>query len=323
MTDTSALILIRRLRIQNANAISGPLSWGFPSPSAFMGFAHALQRRLRDSVPVRFGGVGVVCHEFEPQVSHGSLWRPRTFNLTRNPVGKDGSATSMVEEGRAHIELSLVLELCGEMLEDEIEALKELLPVTIQNMRIAGGSVLPPDHASSLIEWHEWYDTEDSNQDAFRKLRRRLLPGFALVQRDDLLAAHLDEMRHDAPESTVLDALLDLSRVNIRPEMRGTDDVAETQWHIERKPGWLVPVPVGYAGISALYDGGIVANARDDVTPVRFVETLYSLGEWLGPHRLTQLDQLLWRTESDPENGIYLCRNQFGELAEPTPASTT
>ena len=37
-----AVLLLPRLRVQNANAISSPLTWGFPPPSAFTGFAHAL-----------------------------------------------------------------------------------------------------------------------------------------------------------------------------------------------------------------------------------------------------------------------------------------
>ncbi len=46
VTDPEALLLLPRLSIQNANAISSPLTWGFPSPGAFTGFVHALQRRV-------------------------------------------------------------------------------------------------------------------------------------------------------------------------------------------------------------------------------------------------------------------------------------
>lgn len=46
MSDISALILLPRLKVQNANAISGPLTWGFPSPTAFTGFVHALERKF-------------------------------------------------------------------------------------------------------------------------------------------------------------------------------------------------------------------------------------------------------------------------------------
>ena len=46
LIDAGGLLILPRLQIQNANAISGPLTWGFPAPTAFTGFVHALERRL-------------------------------------------------------------------------------------------------------------------------------------------------------------------------------------------------------------------------------------------------------------------------------------
>ena len=40
-------ILLDRLKVQNANAISG-FTWGFPSITHFLGFTHNLQRKLND-----------------------------------------------------------------------------------------------------------------------------------------------------------------------------------------------------------------------------------------------------------------------------------
>ena len=86
MTDTAALLLLPHLRVQNANAIQGPLSWGFPSPTAFLGFTHALERRIHDRFGITFGGVGIVCHRFEPQVFFPPGRRHQVLRLTRNPV---------------------------------------------------------------------------------------------------------------------------------------------------------------------------------------------------------------------------------------------
>jgi CRISPR-associated protein Csy2 len=71
-----------------------------------------------------------------------------------------------------------------------------------------------------------------------------------------------------------------------------------------------VPLPVGYGAISPLYEAGQVANARDDQTPFRFVECLYSLGEWKSPHRIQGPDELLWHHQADPEHGLYLCKTR-------------
>jgi CRISPR-associated protein Csy2 len=138
----------------------------------------------------------------------------------------------------------------------------------------------------------------------------RLTPGFALVSRHDMLAKRLGDLSADNPDATILDAWLDLSRLNWRSEREEREDGSlEIGWHmVRRKKGWLVPIPVGYAALSPLYEPGEVKNARDAGTRFRFVESLYSLGEWKGVHRLATANELLWRTEYDEENGLYLCR---------------
>ena len=83
-TPLKALLVLPRLRIQNANAISSPLTWGFPAITAFTGLMTALERRLGPQAGLAFYGVGVICHGFEPQVTHGGY--TRSFNLTRNPL---------------------------------------------------------------------------------------------------------------------------------------------------------------------------------------------------------------------------------------------
>lgn len=99
VTDPEALLLLPRLSIQNANAISSPLTWGFPSPGAFTGFVHALQRRVGISLDIELDGVGIVCHRFEAQISQPAGKRTKVFNLTRNPLNRDGSTAAIVEEG--------------------------------------------------------------------------------------------------------------------------------------------------------------------------------------------------------------------------------
>lgn len=48
----SSLILLRRLRVENANAIAG-VTWGFPAITHFLGFTHALSRKLTQSHGLR------------------------------------------------------------------------------------------------------------------------------------------------------------------------------------------------------------------------------------------------------------------------------
>ncbi|WP_273660649.1 type I-F CRISPR-associated protein Csy2 [Pseudomonas aeruginosa] len=66
-----------------------------------------------------------------------------------------------------------------------------------------------------------------------------------------------------------------------------------------------MPIPAGYNALSPLYLPGEVRNARDRETPLRFVENLFGLGEWLSPHRVAALSDLLWYHHAEPDKGLY------------------
>lgn len=312
MTNATALLLLPHLQVQNANAISSPLTWGFPAPSAFTGFAHALERRFPRELQAGLDGIGIVCHHFEPQSSRPAGKRTQVFHLTRNPIGKDEKATALVEEGRAHMEVSLVLAVRDYMSGNEGQYFAEDMMTAAQGMRLAGGSILPK-REGIRFEAQYWPLGEDveGQTEVFRKLRRRLVPGFALVQRDDRLQECLAELRERNPSAHALDALLDLSRLNFEPNRPHPEKPGELEWGIRKKAGWLVPILIGYAAISPLYAAGEVKGARNDATPFRFVESLYSIGEWVSPHRLTHPTQLLWHYHADSDAGIYRCVNHY------------
>ncbi|MBH9302982.1 type I-F CRISPR-associated protein Csy2 [Pseudomonas aeruginosa] len=312
VTDPEALLLLPRLSIQNANAISSPLTWGFPSPGAFTGFVHALQRRVGISLDIELDGVGIVCHRFEAQISQPAGKRTKVFNLTRNPLNRDGSTAAIVEEGRAHLEVSLLLGVHGDGLADHpAQEIARQVQEQAGAMRLAGGSILPwcnerfPAPNAELLMLGGSDEQRRKNQ---RRLTRRLLPGFALVSREALLQQHLETLRTTLPEATTLDALLDLCRINFEPPATSSEEEAsppDAAWQVRDKPGWLVPIPAGYNALSPLYLPGEVRNARDRETPLRFVENLFGLGEWLSPHRVAALSDLLWYHHAEPDKGLY------------------
>ena len=321
MSDVlDGVILLPWLRVQNANTISGPLTWGFPAITAFAGFAHALHRKL-GSPEVTLGGVGVVCHSFQPQTYQPGGRYHRRFNLPRHPMGKDGQPVGTVEEGRAHMTVSLLLGVRGDVeSEEEGHDLARQIMDNAMGMRLAGGSLMPgPSLRKLKPQYIALPAFLDEQSEVFKKLRRKLLPGFALVDRSDLLAAHLEEMnqaRGNGGEAalpcTALDALLDLCQLKVEPEapQEGPDGALseKVKWKVKVRPGWLAPIPVGYGAISPLYEPGQVRNTRDRETPFRFVEALYSLGQWVSPHRLDNLQTMMWRHAARPEQGLYLCQ---------------
>lgn len=315
------LLVLPHLQVQNANAISSAQTHGFVSTTALLGLMWALERRARKAgLDICFQAVGVVCHDYQEQVTDSAF--VKAFRLTRNPVDKDGSTLAIVEEGRIHLDLSLVFAVYSERwsLAPERQA-PDLATVAnlLAGMRIAGGSVLAPQQAWRYRYQPQLVDMTGTDEDRaakFRKLCLRLLPGFALVARDDLIDQRLAQLQAEQPSATRLDAWLSLSRINWRYDPKAASGNGE--WVHDRKGlGWVVPIPVGYGALGELHAAGAVANARDEDTPFRFVESLYSVGEWVSPHRIKNPEQLLWYADSQPEQGLYRCRNDYIAAADP------
>lgn len=331
-----AVLVVPRIRVQNANAISSPLTWGFPAITAFTGLMTALERKLGPKAGIELHGVGVVCHDFEAQVTTGGY--TRAFHLTRNPVQADGSTAGIVEEGRVHLELTLVFEARlsdAQRGDAQRAALANQAAQVLAGMRVAGGSVMPPLPGSGrragpalLALMPDGWQPEASDEQAaayrawFRRLSRRWLPGFALVSRDDLLQAHWATLRAASPEASLLDAWLDFARWTSRAQLPSepVDNEAvapSVEWVTDRRQGWMVPMPVGYASLSPLYEPGIVARARDPQVPFRFVESVWSVGQWISPHRLKSIDDLVWACidDFDPDHpdalALYRCVNHY------------
>ncbi len=300
------LIILPRVRVQNANAISSPLTWGFPSITAILGFSHALERKLRDIYDINFVGVGVVCHKFDPQIFGDYV---KNFSLMRKPSKKDGNNAALVEEGRVHLTISLIIKAEGSscaLSADEEESFANEIFCLAQTLRIAGGSILPSLHKSKKFKpvCSSWPSYTDDQLKKSRKILNSLLPGAALLNRENLLNEYTANLKETDNSATTLDALLNLSTIKYCSKK---EDDGSVNWSMEKKSGWLVPITVGYQAISELYSPGTVEHARDSVTPFQFVENIYSIGEWKWVHKIDNIEEILWRYKV--ENDLYLCVN--------------
>jgi CRISPR-associated protein Csy2 len=310
MTEEQGFVILRHMRVEQANAVAG-LTWGFPALSAFLGFTHALSRKLPPEWGLTLTGCAIICHEHQAQAHQPKGWGDYVFALSRNPLGKDGGTASFIEEGRMRMTVSLVLPFTGNLPlhEDEKKDWEEHIQDLVCSQHVAGGTILDVQEVAVL---HDLWDDEETRQQEHRRQLRRLLPGFALVQRDDVLAAHLCRLQEEQPESEPVDAWLDFAALKYQAEPDAKDaEKAEWRYVPKPSPGWLVPLAVGYRGISPVYAPGQVARSRDPEIPFRFVETVYSVGEWLSPHRVDRLNTLIWRFQAEPEKGRYLCRNEY------------
>jgi CRISPR-associated protein Csy2 len=184
------------------------------------------------------------------------------------------------------------------------EELSEKVVAVASKLRLAGGSLIPDERSKSFMkaEVHQWPGTDEAEERLMRRLKRRLMPGFALVSRETLLEERHREMLVANSRASMLDAFLDLSRLNIDSP---TD--AEPEWHVRRNPGWIVPISTGFQSLSELYPSGVVKNVRDRTIPFRFVEGIYTVGEWKSPHRIQDLRHILWTYVVEPDRGVYRC----------------
>lgn len=290
-------ILISHLKLHNANAMSSPYTIGFPAMTAWLGSVHALQRKLNDSSykGIILDKVAISCHEFNLQTYKGRGDYVNSIISTANPLNKDGSRPAFIEEARCHLEISLLIECLNFNLEPELfDEFIAYLTQLVLSMKFASGDVLDVKNCE-IIKYNDY--SENSSQESKRILNKLML-GYVLIERRDLVQKSMLEEQKDA-----LDALLDYLKVT-HSATQNDDNVT---WASSRKEsGWLVPIAVGFQGISEL---GLAKNQRDSKTQHRFAESIITLGEFVMPYRIKQIDDMLWQYRVNLDQNLYLCQN--------------
>lgn len=323
-------ILLERVEIQGANAVSSPLTYGFPAISGFVGAVHALNRRLPENILLDFEGVAVASHYCAPHIFRSDMFSDAVFVQTRNPILKSGDTRPIVEEGKVNLTVSLMVEAAADAealhhADGWCETLKEL----VYTQRFAGGSVA---HIRNVRIF---------SADRCRDMILRICPSYVLQEAPIELEAVVAELRSGVkhqitnysvfptnppvptglpaqPNVSALDALLTMSKIyHIPPEKtdENTDKAKKTpKWSIysaKSGHGWLVPIPVGYQAISEQYAAGAMLHSRRQDYPSQYVESIYTLGKWVFATCLLQdaeadeiLENSVWRY-LPPQNGIY------------------
>jgi CRISPR-associated protein Csy2 len=286
------ILLLPHIEVHNANALSSPFTIGFPAMTAWLGAVHALQRKvnaggLRDVV---FDNVGVVSHHVDLHTHKGVGDYVYSIIGTGNPLDKNGERPPFIEEARCHLDVSLLVEYSGIDKDDE-EVMKELIVYHLNaSMKIAGGDILS-------FQQPEFYKVEEGNDIDLRKLTRKVMPGYAIIERRELM---IDAMKDGLD---ALDALLDYLEIHHSCEQ---DDAGNVTWTSHRRTsGWIVPIATGFHGIT---EPGPAKNQRDPDVPHRFAESVVTLGEFRMPHRINSLDEILWGYHTDLKNNLYLCQ---------------
>lgn len=301
------ILIIPHLEVHNANALSSPYTIGFPAMTAWLGAAHALERKLNASGwKIELSQTGVVCHHMNLQTHKGIGDYVYSIIGTGNPLEpksekdnpNNAARPSFIEEGRCHLDVSIAIEL-SDIDSDEFDKLTRAVSLQLNRMKIAGGDI---------IRFQAPYITT-TDSDSFKTLTGKLMPGYALIERRDLMINAM-EQGQDA-----LEAMLDYLCVHNTCSMendkvtwaKSRKKAPQLEGEEEQPIGWIIPIATGYQGISEL---GSAKNQRDENTPHRFAESVVTLGEFKMPYRLHSIEDLLWQYHVDEAKKLYLCQQQ-------------
>ena len=304
--ELKTLLVIPHIKIHNANALSSPFTIGFPAMTAWMGGMHALERELKKrGVTVQFNGVGVISHQVDLQTYKGENDYVWSIVGTGNPLDKTGERSPFIEEARCHLDVSLIVEMKAFDQEQEEAFIGDVTSLLKGRLKIAGGDIFSFDDPYIRV-----IEETDSDKSEFKKVVRRLMPGYALIERRELMIEAM-EAGQDA-----IDALLDYQVLHHRSEEQPYIDeegneTKELVWTSRRKTvdgksaGWLVPIATGFHCVTGFVEA---KNQRDSETPHRFSESVVTLGEFRMLHRFKLVEDLIWCYQPDLENNLYLCQ---------------
>lgn len=289
-------LLIPRVNVINANALSSPFTIGFPAVTAFLGFTHALQRKLHEKefTGLSLSKTGITSHQIEMQTFKGKydsvnsivIQKKSPYSKSDFAKFKQGKPPSFTEDPRCHMTVSIVVKVEGH-IENEEAFLMAVTSLINNGMKLAGGDIMS-------FEDVVLYDQVDE-----RKLIRHLMPGYSLIQRSDL-------MQDRESNLDPIDQLLSALSINHKALETQSGDCS---WVTERQQkGWIVPICTGFMGISKLTPAGQDINQRNTNVPHIFAESILTLGEFIMPHTMESISEMLFEYSYDKAKALYLCQ---------------
>ena len=274
-------------------------------------------------------------------------------------IGCDGNIGNRADEFRQWLKKACLLQRLagGTILDLDIaninfhtpENARDVVPIT---RRLLPGFVL--QDRSQYLEEH-YKELVKKNTDAelldawldFSMLKQKARP------KSDLISKHLQKLTKNEPDNRKGAQLMDIWQQHIGShydERRVPEELkiyfeqlednkankkllmqwknycapgektdADWEYVPKPKPGYLVPIMIGYKAISHVYKNAEVGNTRDNETDVCFVESVHSIGEWQSVHHIKtpeQLQRCLWCYYY--EENWYLCKQMVDSQTDAT-----
>jgi CRISPR-associated protein Csy2 len=281
------IIVIPKLKIRGATAMANWGTIGFPSMTGWLGATHKLQRDLcaMGHNDLRINGTGVVVNKFKLHAHKkrgGRYWSLCGYGVPKDHRGK---IPGFVEDPRCDITASIIMDVGGlcEYEDHDIMQLMKDIDKRVMMMKFVSGDTWITQKPVAMFDKGE-LETRD-------EVRRLVMPGYAIIERRDLVKKAV--MDGQDP----LDAVMDYLKVYRIPDPDG--------WYSQRKSaGWIVPISTGYNAIS---DYDVLSSQRDTEVLHRFAEGITTLGEFIMPWRLKNIEDMLWNYAV--EDNLYICKN--------------
>ncbi|MBM4223019.1 MAG: type I-F CRISPR-associated protein Csy2 [Gammaproteobacteria bacterium] len=292
-------IKLSHLKIENANAMSSPITIGFPAMTAWLGAVHFIERQLRACYKdISLKNLGISCHNLDLQTYKGDGDFIQFIAGTCNPLEQDGSRPSFIPAPRCHLDVSLIIEFNN--IDIDSNTLIEKVKNIIYAMKIASGDVISLRDCNILL-----FDEDEDEDKSIKPIITALMPGNVLVDRSDLLKNAMNEVNKDSFDA--LGVILDY--IKITSKSTECQESGNVIWSSQRKEsGWIVPISIGFHGISNL---GPAQEQRDQSVAHRFAESVITLGQFIMPYHIKHIDQILWTYDTDLTSNLYLCKNEF------------
>ena len=103
-----------------------------------------MERKLRRNEAlssIRLKKLAVSCHDFDLQTYKGPGDYVNSVIIASNPLRKNGERSPFIEEARAHLTVSLLIEVDG-LLQNNLSTFTEKTTEALIGMKIAGGDIL-------------------------------------------------------------------------------------------------------------------------------------------------------------------------------------
>lgn len=269
------VIVLPRMKIENASALSGVTVVGFPSITQWAGFV----QQLEYSLGFKSDGLAVVSHNMHLHAYQERIWRKggKYIDRLKPMYQKSISCQSKVQDPKVDVSVSLIIKTNDKV---DIDRLFDLCMM----LKVAGGDLVGMDNPIVI---------DVNRENDYRKIVRAVMPGWVLIERRDLI-------KNDLVLNEDKDALK--SMIDTLAVYHTWNEALECYDHSRKQRGWILPISTGFYGLTptSKYNG-----ARAPKVQQRFVESTITLGEFVMPYRFTNLDQILWRRFHPKKSRYY------------------